>query len=111
MFLSITLDREVIAAYKGYQCVSLIKTHRIICNLTHPGHLVNLTSGQILTLTFQGPHIYVLMRVDKTNTMVPTSTLSLLVRQLWSKYELSIKLNFLSLRTTGNLTTKDKANP
>ena len=76
MFLSITLDREVIEAYKGYQCVSLIKTHRMICNLTHPGHLVTLTSGQLLTLTLQGHQIYVSMRIDKTNTMVEPVTLA-----------------------------------
>ena len=75
MFLSITFDREVIEAYEGHQSVSLIKTHRMIYNLTHPGHLVTLTSGQLLTLTFQDHHIHVSMRLDKANTMVPKSAL------------------------------------
>ena len=34
------------------RCVCLIKTRRLICNMTYFGHYVTLTSGQTLTFTF-----------------------------------------------------------
>ena len=43
--------------------------------MTCLGHHVNLTWGQILTLTFQGHSIHVAMRLDEANTMVSKSFL------------------------------------
>ena len=37
--------------------------------------IVTLTRGQILTLNFQGQHVYVSMCLDETDTMVPKSSL------------------------------------
>ena len=66
-FLQITWDWEELETWKWSQCVCLVNTLRLICNL---GQAVTLTWGQILTLTFQGHAIHVSMRIDKANTMV-----------------------------------------
>ena len=49
-FLQITWDWEELETWKWSQCVCLVNTLRLICNL---GQAVTLTWGQILTLTFQ----------------------------------------------------------
>ena len=66
-FLQITWDWEELETWKWSQCVCLVNTLRLICNL---GQAVTLTWGQILTLTFQGHAIHVSMRLDEANTMV-----------------------------------------
>ena len=50
VFLRITFDPKEIKTWEWSHCVSLIKTHRYICNMTYLGHHVTLTWGQILTL-------------------------------------------------------------
>ena len=70
VFLRITFDPKAIETWEWSHCVSLIKTHRYICNMTYLGHHVTLTWGQIFTLTFQGHAIHVSMRLDEENTMV-----------------------------------------
>ena len=74
-FLAITFDSEEIETWEWFHCVSLIKTHRYISNMTYLGHYVTLNWGQMLTLTIQGHHVYLTMRVDETNTMLPKSSL------------------------------------
>ena len=74
-FLRITFDPKEIETWEWSHCVSLIKTHRYICNMTYLGHHVTLNWGQILTLTFQGHAIHVSMRLGEANTMVSTSLL------------------------------------
>ena len=66
-FLQITWDWEELETWKWSQCVCLVNTLRLICNL---GQAVTLTWGQILTLTFQGHDIHVSMRLDEANRMV-----------------------------------------
>ena len=66
-FLQITWDWEELETWKWSQCVCLVNTLRLICNL---GQAVTLTWGQILTLIFQGHAIHVSMRRDEANTMV-----------------------------------------
>ena len=66
-FLQITWDWEELETWKWSQCVCLVNTLGLICNL---GQAVTLTWGQILTLTFQGHAIHVSMRLDEANTMV-----------------------------------------
>ena len=66
-FLQITWDWEELETWRWSQCVCLVNTLRLICNL---GQAVTLTWGQILTLTFQGHSIHVSMRLDEANTMV-----------------------------------------
>ena len=61
-FLQITWDWEELETWKWSQCVCLVNTLRLICNL---GQAVTLTWGQILTLTFQGHAIHVSMRLDE----------------------------------------------
>ena len=72
VFLQITWDWEELETWKWSQCVFLVNTLRLICNL---GHAVTLTWGQILTLTFQGHTIHFSMRLDEANTMVSKSLL------------------------------------
>ena len=72
-FLRITQDRVKIEIWKWYRCVCLVKTNRLICNMTYLGHHVTLTWGQILDLTFWGHHVYVSMRLEERNTMVSKS--------------------------------------
>ena len=43
----------------------------MICNMTYLGHLVILTCGKILKMTFRGQSIYSSIRLDEMNTMVP----------------------------------------
>ena len=74
-FLRITFDPKEIETWEWSHCVSLIKSHRYICNMTYLGHHVTLTWGQLLTLTFQGYAIHVAMRIDESNTMVSKSLL------------------------------------
>ena len=52
-FLPITGDREEIEAWEWSHCDSLIKSHRLICNITYLGHHVtlNLTSNFDLDLS------------------------------------------------------------
>ena len=76
VFLRITFDPREVETWEWSHCVSLIKTHRYICNMTYLGHHVTLTWGQILTLTFQGHAIHVSMRLDVANTMVSKSLLN-----------------------------------
>ena len=66
-FLQITWDWEELETWKWSQCVCLVNTLQLICNLAQA---VTLTWGQILTLTFQGHAIHVSMRLDEANTMV-----------------------------------------
>ena len=66
-FLQITWDWEELETWKWSQCVCIVNTLRLICNL---GQAVTLTWGQFSTLTFQGYAIHVSMRLDKANTMV-----------------------------------------
>ena len=66
-FLQITWDWEELETWKWSQCVCLVNTLRLICNL---GQAVTLTWGQILSLTFQGHAIHVSMRLDEANMMV-----------------------------------------
>ena len=66
-FLQITWDWEELETWKWSQCVCLVNTLRLICNLRQA---VTLTWGQILTLTFQGHAIHFSMRLDEANTMV-----------------------------------------
>ena len=63
-FLQITWDWEELETWKWSQCVCLVNTLRLICNL-----------GHAVTLTFQGHAIYVSMRLDEANTMVSKSLL------------------------------------
>ena len=49
-FLQITFDPNAIETWEWSHCVSLIKTHRYICNMTYLGHQVTLTWGQIFDL-------------------------------------------------------------
>ena len=65
----------LLETWEWSHCVSFIKTHRYICNMTYLGHYVTLTWGQILTLTFQGHAIQASMRLDEANTMVSKSLL------------------------------------
>ena len=69
-FLRITFDPKEIKTWEWSHCVSFIKLHRYICNMTYLGHHMTLTWGQILTLTFQGHAIQFSMRLDEANTMV-----------------------------------------
>ena len=59
--------RRALETWKWSQCVCLVNTLRLICNL---GQTVTLTWGQILILTFQSHAIHVSMRLDEENTMV-----------------------------------------
>ena len=58
-FLQITFDSEEIETWEWSYCVSLIKTHLLICNMTYLGHHVTSTWDQILTLAFQDYTIHV----------------------------------------------------
>ena len=58
---------EELETWKRSQCVCLVNTLRLICNL---GHAVALTWGQILNLTLQGYTIHVSKRLDEASTMV-----------------------------------------
>ena len=41
------------------QCVCLVNTHRLMCNMTYSDHYLTFTLGQFSTLTFQDHHVYV----------------------------------------------------
>ena len=58
-------------------CVCVIKTRRLICNMTYFSHYVTLTWRQILTLTFQGQIIYLSKHIYERNTMMPLPILYL----------------------------------
>ena len=74
-FLPITFAAKEVETWKWFHCVSLVKTHRLICNMTYLGHHVTLTWCQIVTLIFRSQQVCVSMRMDEKNTMVPKSTL------------------------------------
>ena len=69
-FWAIALDWNKIQAPKHVHCVCLVKTDRLICNMTFSGQVMTLTWGQISNLTFWGQTIYHSTRLDQTNTMV-----------------------------------------
>ena len=72
VFLPITWDWEELETWKWSQCVCLINTLRLICNL---GHTVTLTWGKILNLTLQGHAIHISKRLDGASTMMSKSLL------------------------------------
>ena len=56
----------------GVSC--LVKTHRLICNMTYFGQHVascDLDLRSNIDLTVQGHQVYVSTRLDETNMMVP----------------------------------------
>ena len=57
--LPVTFGRKEIRHRGSAQCVSLIQTHRLVCNMAHLAHHVTLTCGQILALTFQSHFAYI----------------------------------------------------
>ena len=56
--------------WEWFHFVFLIKTHRLICNMTYFGDYVTLTKGTILNLTFLGQTTYLSNRLYERNTMM-----------------------------------------
>ena len=48
-----------IKMWEWFHCISLVKTHRVISNMTYLGRRATLTWGQILALIFQCQQVYV----------------------------------------------------
>ena len=74
-FSPVTRDRMKIETHKWCQTMWLVNPVWKICILTYLGHDLtlnwpDLTSGQVLKLTFQGQEIHFSNRLDKLNTMV-----------------------------------------
>ena len=97
VFLRITFDSEDKETWEWSHCVSLIKTLRFICNMTYLGHHVTLIWGKILTLTFQGHDIQVLMRLDEANTMVSKSLLYHFKHGSYHRKTVSLKIAVFEL--------------
>ena len=79
-FPPITFDWNEIETWGRCQSVRLVKTHLLICNLTHLGRSVTLTLGDLRSnyqVTFPGHKVYESIRLDERKTMVAKSALYL----------------------------------
>ena len=72
-FLLIIHDWKELQTWAGLHCVRVVKTHRLIRNMTYLGQQVTSSDFDLWSnfdLTFQGQHVYVSTRLDERYTMV-----------------------------------------
>ena len=71
-FLPIACDPKEIETWDLCQCVCLVKTHRLIYNMTYLGHHLTMTYLELRSNFDLGSYmvIHVSTRLDETNTML-----------------------------------------
>ena len=110
-FLLIIHEWKALQTQEWSHCVRLVKTHRLICNMTYLGQHVtsrDLDLRSNFDLTLQGHQVHVSTRLDERNTMVLELSRSMLSSKVIRKKNFFCQkgyfgvLNYWSLRVIRN---------